>query len=160
MAIEYRVGKPTDLKQLVPLVEAFAQEQQEQIPVNELADNFMDFARSGLAQAVEHPAACVMVAVEQEGKPTIVGYAVGMLQEPPAIFKPEMYTFVSDLYVTPAYRRKGIGAALVERVRGWGYLKGAYRLSLIIPTGSPALGLYEKLGFRQIQTMLFTGDKS
>ncbi|MFZ5825574.1 MAG: GNAT family N-acetyltransferase [Bacillota bacterium] len=158
MAIEYRVGKVTDLKQLLPLVEAFAREQQDQIPVNELAENFMEFARSGLAQAVEHPAACVMVAEELEGKPTIVGYAVGMLQEPPAIFKPELYTFISDLYVTPEYRRKGIGSALVERVRGWGFLKGAYRLSLIIPTGSPAQGLYEKLGFRAIQTMLYAGD--
>lgn len=160
MAIEYRVGKPTDLKQLVPLVEAFAREQQEQIPVNELADNFMEFARSGLAQALEHPAACVMVAEEQEGKPQIVGYAVGMLQEPPAIFKPELYTFISDLYVAAEHRRKGIGSALVDRVRGWGYVKGAYRLSLIIPTGSAAEGLYAKLGFRPIQTMLYAGQDS
>lgn len=160
MAIEYRVGKPTDLKQLLPLVEAFAREQQEQIPVNDLAENFMEFARSGLAQAVEHPAACVMVAEEQEGKPTIIGYAVGMLQEPPAIFNPELYTFVSDLYVIPEYRRKGVGSALVERVRGWGYLKGAYRLSLILPTGSPAQGLYEKLGFKAIQTMMYAGNES
>lgn len=159
MAIEYRVGKPTDLKQLLPLVEAFAREQQDQIPVNELAENFMEFARSGLAQAVEHPAACVMVAEEQEGKPTIIGYAVGMLQEPPAIFKPELYTFISDLYVTPEYRRKGVGSALVERVRGWGYLKGAYRLSLIIPTGSQSQRLYEKLGFKAIQTMLYAGNE-
>lgn len=155
MAIEFRAGKPTDLKQLLPLVEAFAQEQQEQIPVNELASNFMEFAKSGLAQAIEHPAAVVMVAEEQEGTPRIVGYAVGMLQEPPAIFKPELYTFVSDLYVTPEFRRQGIGSGLVERVRGWGYLRGAFRLSLILATESPALGLYEKLGFKQIQTMLY-----
>jgi GNAT superfamily N-acetyltransferase len=159
MAIEYRVGKPTDLKQLLPLVEAFAREQQEQLPVNELADNFMDFARSGLAQALEHPAAVVMVAEEQEPRPQIVGYAVGMLQEPPAIFKPEMYTFLSDLYVVPEHRRKGIGTALVQRVTGWGYTKGAFRLSLILPTGSAAQGLYEKLGFRPIQTMLYAGDR-
>ncbi|MFZ5816271.1 MAG: GNAT family N-acetyltransferase [Bacillota bacterium] len=157
MAIEYRVGKPTDLKQLLPLVEAFAREQQAQIPINDLADNFMDYARSGLAQAIEHPAACVMVAEEQEGGPRIVGYAVGMLQEPPAIFRPELFTFISDLYVLPEHRRKGIGSGLVERVRGWGYLKGAYRLSLILPTGSPALTLYERLGFKPIQTMLYAG---
>lgn len=155
MAIEYRVGKPTDLKQLLPLIEAFAREQQEQIPVNELAENFMDFARSGVAQALEHPAAVVMVAEELEGKPRLVGYCVGMLQEPPAIFKPEMYTFISDLYITPEYRRQGHGTALVERVRGWGYMKGAFRLSLILPTGNAAMGLYEKLGFKPIQTMLY-----
>jgi GNAT superfamily N-acetyltransferase len=159
MAIEYRAGKPTDLKQLLPLVEAFAREQQEQVPVNQLAPNFMEFARSGLAQALEHPAAVVMVAEELEGKPRIVGYAVGMLQEPPAIFNPELYTFISDLYVAPEYRRQGIGSGLVERVRGWGYMKGAFRVSLILPTGCPALGLYEKLGFKPIQTMLYFGHQ-
>lgn len=158
MAIEYRVGKPTDLKQLLPLVEAFAREQQEQIPVNELAENFMDFARSGVAQALEHPAAAVMVAEETEGKPRIVGYTVGMLQEPPAIFKPELYTFVSDLYVAPEYRRQGVGTGLVERIRGWGYMKGAFRLSLILPTGSVAHGLYAKLGFKPIQSMLYASN--
>lgn len=159
MAIEYRVGKVTDLKQLLPLVEAFAQEQQAQVPVNELAENFMDFARSGVAQALEHPAAVVMVAEETEGKPQIIGYSVGMLQEPPAIFKPEMYTFISDLFVAPEHRRKGVGTALAQRVAGWGYTKGAFRHSLIIPVGSPALGLYEKLGFKPIQTMLYAGDR-
>ncbi len=158
MAVEYRVGKPTDLKALLPLVEAFAREQQAQVPVNELNEDFMEYARSGLAQALEHPAAVVMVAEEQEGKPEILGYAVGMLQEPPAIFKPELYTFVSDLYVKESARRQGIGTGLVERIKGWGFLKGAFRLSLILPTTSPATGLYEKLGFKPIQTMLYAGE--
>jgi len=157
MAVEYRVGRPTDLKALLPLVEAFALQQQAQIPVNNLTDNFMEFARSGLAQALEHPAAVVMLAEEQEGTPEIVGYAVGMLQEPPAIFQPELYTFISDLYVKPEARRQGYGAGLIERVKGWGYMKGAYRLSMIIPTNSAPTSLYEKLGLKPIQTMLYAG---
>lgn len=155
MAITYRAGTPTDMTQLLPLVEAFAREQRDQLPIHELSDRFMDFARTGLAQALEHPAAVVMVAEETQGAPQIVGYAIGMLQEPPAIFRPELYTFVSDLYVAPEYRRHGIGTALVERVRGWGYLKGAFALSLILPIGSPAMALYERLGCRPIQTMLY-----
>lgn len=158
MAIEYRVAKPTDLKALLPLVEAFAREQEQQIPSNQLTPNFMEFARSGLAQALEHPAACVMVAEAAEGQ--IVGYAVGMLQEPPAIFKPELYTFVSDLYVVPEHREHGVGGDLVQRVRGWGYTKGAYRLSVIVPADNPALGLYQRLGFKPIQSMLFAVDEA
>lgn len=159
MAIEYRVAKPTDLKELVPLVEAYAREQQAQVPINTLTGNFMEFARSGIAQAVEHPAACVMVAEDLAGPgPRIVGYVVGMVQEPPPIFEPEMYTFVSDLFVDPAYRRQGIATALVERVRGWGWVKGINRLSLVLPVNSSALGLYKKLGFAPIQTMLYYKD--
>lgn len=160
MAIEYRVAKPTDLKSLLPLVEAYAQEQQSQVPINTLAENYMDFARSGIAQAVEHPAACVMVAEEAgEGASKVIGYAVGMVQEPPPLFEPEMYTFISDLYVDPAFRRQGVATALVERVRGWGWVKGINRLSLVLPVNSSAQGLYEKLGFRPIQTMLYFKDE-
>lgn len=159
MAIEYRVAKKTDLKALLPLVEAYAQEQQEQVPINTLAANYMEFAKSGIAQALEHPAACVIVAEEVgEGAPRMAGYAVGMVQEPPPLFEPEMYIFISDLYVGPAYRRQGLATALVERVRGWGWVKGINRVSLVLPVNSSAQGLYEKLGFKPIQTMLYYKD--
>lgn len=159
MAIEYRQAKPHDLAAIVPLVEGFAREQQEQMPVNTLTETFMEFARSGIAQAIQHPAACVMVAEETSGeKPVIVGYAVGMIQEPPPIFEPEMYTFISDLYVQPEFRRQGLATALVERVRGWGWVKGITRLSLVLPTNCPAQGLYAKLGFKSVQTMLYYRD--
>jgi ribosomal protein S18 acetylase RimI-like enzyme len=154
------MAKPTDLKAILPLVEAYAREQQSEMPINTLTGNFMDFVRSGIAQAIEHPAGCVMLAEETDGPaPKLVGYAVGMVQEPPPIFEPEMYTFLSDLYVDPACRRQGIGAALVERVRGWGWTKGITRLSLVLPANNAAEGLYRKLGFKPIQTMLYYKDE-
>lgn len=155
MPIEYRQARPSDLEALLPLVEAFAREQESQMPINTLTDNFMQFARAGIAQAVQNPAGCVMVAEETEGDAAkMVGYAVGMAQEPPPIFEPVTYLFVSDLYVVPGHRRQGVGRALVERVRGWGWVKGIYRVSLVLPTSSPAQELYAKLGFRPVQTML------
>ncbi|HYF95071.1 MAG TPA: GNAT family N-acetyltransferase [Symbiobacteriaceae bacterium] len=159
MTIEYRVARPTDLKGLLSLAEAFALEQQAQVPINKMAENFIEMARSGIAQAIEHPAACVMLAEDTEDSAQrVVGYAVGTVQEPPPIFEPEMYTFISDLYVDPEYRRRGIATALVERVRGWGWVKGINRISLVLPVNSSALGLYEKLGFTPIQTMLYYKD--
>lgn len=161
MAIEFRQGKPSDLKALLPLVEAYAQEQQVQLPVNTLTANYMDYVRSGIAQALDHPAGCVMLALEAGGaKPELLGYAVGMVQEPPPIFEPEMYTFISDLYVRPADRRQGIATGLIERVRGWGWVKGITRLSLVLPVGSAAHGIYEKLGFKPVQTMLYFKDET
>lgn len=156
MAIEYRQAKPTDLGRLLPLVEAYARDQQTQMPINTLNEQFMDYARAGMAQAVEHPAGCVMVA--EEGS-RIVGYAVGMAQEPPPIFEPELYTFITDLFVLPEFRRQGIGTALVQRVQGWGWVKGINRVSLVAPEGSPARGLLSKLGFRPVQTMFYQGDQ-
>jgi GNAT superfamily N-acetyltransferase len=152
LTIQYRAANRSDLNALLPLVEGFAREQQAQLGIHELAEGFMQFAKTSLAQCLEHPAAVVMVA-EDEG--AIVGYAVGMLQEPPSIFRPELYTYISDLYVVPDRRRQGIGTGLVERVRGWGYLKGAFALSLIAPYDSPAVRLGQRVGMRPIQTMLY-----
>jgi len=161
MAIEFRQGKPSDLKALLPLVEAYAQEQQVQLPLNTLTANYMQYVRSGIAQALEHPAGCVMLAEETTaGPPELLGYAVGMVQEPPPIFEPEAYTFVSDLFVRPEHRRQGIGSGLLERVRGWGWVKGIFRLSLVLPVGSSAQGLYERLGFKPVQTMLYFKDEA
>src|SRR2546428_12212060 len=99
MAIEYRLGKPSDLKALLPLAEAFAHEQQAQTPTdNPLTDRFMEYVQSGLAQTLDAPVACVMVAeAEVEGKKRVVAYAVGVLQGPPPIFEDVAYTFLSDL---------------------------------------------------------------
>ncbi|MFO7274245.1 MAG: GNAT family N-acetyltransferase [Bacillota bacterium] len=154
MAIQYRAATRADLNALLPLVEAFAREQQAQLGLYTLADGFMQFAKTGLAQAIEHPAAVVMLA-EDEGREGPVGYCVGSLQEPPALFRPELYTYISDLYVLPEYRRQGIGTGLVERVRGWGYLKGAFAVSLIAPTGSAAVRLAERIGMRPIQVLMY-----
>lgn len=160
MALEFRLAKPSDLKALLPLVEAFAREQQNQLGVNVLTENFMEFARSGIAQALDHPAACVMLAEETgPGKPAIVGYAVGMVHEPPSVFQPEMYTFLSDLFVLEERRRSGIGSALLERVRGWGWVKGISRLSAAVPSDSAAQRLLEKAGFRPLQTMMYYKDE-
>jgi GNAT superfamily N-acetyltransferase len=156
MAIEYRLAKPTDLKALLPLAEAFAHEQQSQTPTdNKLTERFMEYVQSGLAQALGAPVACVMIA-ENEGR--LVGYAVGMLQGPPPIFEDVPYIFLSDLYVVPEFRRQGIGTALVERVRGWGWVKGIYRVSSVAPVGSPVHSILGRLGFQPVQTMYYYQD--
>lgn len=157
MPIQYRAATIHDLKHILPLAEGFARETTQQLPINRLVDNFMDFSKSGLAQTIEHPFGVIMVAeqVEEGARPRILGYCAATGQEPPPVFDPIPYVFVTELFVAPEHRRQGIGTALIERVRGWGLLKGINRMSMVIPAQGPAQGLYAKLGYRPLQQLLF-----
>jgi len=52
------------------------------------------------------------------------------------------------LHVAPAYRRRGLGAAMTRAAAGWAAAAGATRLALAVTeANAAALGLYHGLGF-------------
>ncbi len=60
---------------------------------------------------------CTLVA-EEDGQ--VVGYAVGVVIDlVPEMFAQETAGFVADIYVSPEYRKRGIGRALVETLVIW-----------------------------------------
>ena len=57
---------------------------------------------------------------------------------------------VGGMWVDPAWRRRGVGRALLDAVFGWARERGLGRLGLWAPAHSPAaLGLYAHAGFRE-----------
>jgi phosphinothricin acetyltransferase len=80
--------------------------------------------------------------------PTIVGW--GSLN----IFNPrEAYRFVADfsVYVERAWRGKGVGSALLERLVALAREHGFHKLVLsAFPTNTGGIALYEKFGFRTV----------
>ncbi len=57
------------------------------------------------------------------------------------------------LYVTPEYRRKGIGTALMQYAQNWAKQRGDNQIALqVFQTNTPALNLYNQLGY-QIQSL-------
>lgn len=148
----YRGARIQDLDSLTPLVEAYARERATYLN-QKLRDNFMEHARNSLTQVLEHPAAFVCVA-EEDG--AAVGYAAGLIQEPPPLFADEPFVFISDLYVQPAARGQGIGTALVERVRGWGLMRGMARCSMVVPLENPAaVKIAGKVGARPLEGLYY-----
>jgi GNAT superfamily N-acetyltransferase len=158
MPIDYRSAKKFDLVRMLPLVEAFARETSAELAINRLQENFMELAKAGLEQALEHPFGVVMLAEELErpgAKPRIAGYCIATAQEPPPVFDQTPYLFLTELYVLPEFRRQGIGTGLVERVQAWGLLKGIGRISLLTPPDDAAERLFARLRFRTLQKLLF-----
>ena len=57
---------------------------------------------------------------------------------------------VGGMWVEPAWRRRGVGRALLQQVFSWARERGLSRLALWTPSHSPAaLLLYRQAGFRE-----------
>ncbi len=57
---------------------------------------------------------------------------------------------LDDLYVLPAYRRRGIGAQFMKATEAWGRQIGAKRLCLLVEPHNPSKQLYEQEGYSGI----------
>jgi ribosomal protein S18 acetylase RimI-like enzyme len=61
----------------------------------------------------------------------------------------QQYGYIFLLYVSPAHRRCGLGAALIHHAEAWSAAKGHRQIGLqVFEQNQPARNLYEKLGFR------------
>jgi len=87
--------------------------------------------------------------VALEGKAVVGGLAAYELKK----FEQERSEFyIYDLAVSPAYRRKGIATALIEKLKTIAAERGAYVIFVQADTGiedEPAIALYTKLGVRE-----------
>jgi len=64
-------------------------------------------------------------------------------------------THIFLLYVSPAHRRLGIGAALVTHAENWARARGDRQIGLqVFVSNQPALNLYQKLGFESESVLM------
>lgn len=126
---------------------------------------YEEFYRSGAGQQPEYylPASCdgaypgesiagpmddIIVAASGDA---FAGFAhVKQERTPPyACVKPYDYAMLVDLVTAPAYRRQGVGQALVQAAKDWATRRGLAYLELnVLPENGPALGLYQKMAFK------------
>ena len=60
--------------------------------------------------------------------------------------------WIAFCYVAEEYRRRGIGRAMIEKARERTSAQGRLALRLTVAPKNPALGFYERLGFRCVGT--------
>ena len=92
-----------------------------------------------------------------EAKQTVVGF-VGVIarvepDDPDEEATP--YTYISDLVVLPAYRRRGIGTALLRRAEAYARERGMTLLRINVLAKNQVAGqLYRTLGFSDYRVQL------
>jgi GNAT superfamily N-acetyltransferase len=112
----------------------------EALAVPELARYVEDFGRPGDLGLV----------AEEDGEPLGAAWWRHFDARAPGYGFVDEATPEISVAVFPAHRGRGIGTALVEAIRGKARERGISRLSLSVERDRPALGLYERLGFRPV----------
>ena len=59
--------------------------------------------------------------------------------------------YIQDIYVEPAWRGRGIGAALLGCIAALALEHGSPLVELTVREDNPACGLYRRLGFHQVE---------
>jgi ribosomal protein S18 acetylase RimI-like enzyme len=83
---------------------------------------------------------------EEDG--TVVGFVGVLARVVPEPDESQAYAYVSDLVMLPAYRRRGLGRALLEHAVAFARGKGANALRVgVLARNEAAARLYRSLGF-------------
>ena len=132
--IQLRIATAADAAVLARLIEEFNADYRSITVMAEQAA-----ARLAACQGIE-----TTMLAEVDGQ--VAGFAC--LRLVPYMSGDEPYAELTDLFVAPAYRRRGVGRVLIERIEQMARAGGA--AEVIILTGfdnAPAQGLYRALGY-------------
>ena len=96
-------------------------------------------------ESLRSKAARIFVA-EAEGR--LVGYILGEIHERKPIYPAGRYGFISDISVTAAWRRRGVGRRLVEKLDGWFRFECVTSVELFVLEANPVSNAFwESMGF-------------
>ncbi len=90
----------------------------------------------------------ILLVAEDNGK--IIGYVFGYIKDGPPIFREKCTGYISDMYVLPGFRSRGIGQQLLRQAMDFFRAAGLPAVELHASAGNTgALQFYERLGFRE-----------
>ena len=143
-----------DLEALASMVARLKMVNEELDPHFKVVENLEEAAREYVGKAIVSEDKIVLVAVaEDTGKP--VGVVIVELVDR-VFYKPRIKAVITDFYVIPRYRRRRVGALLVERAAEKAREKGAGILAAVFPAGNNiAREFYTKMGFRDLQVEMY-----
>jgi len=115
----------------------------------EAADNFLRYMNENLDSDDSE-----LFVAELSG--SLAGYVLANVSRYPPVFVQERYGAISDAAVAAAFRRQGIGEALVNAAAQWFMEKGLNRMEMRLLNANPvSAAFWKKMGFNPYMTTLF-----
>ncbi len=145
--ITVRRAAKTDLDKLVEFVVRLKQVNEELDPMYVTREDLAEAARRYIERSLEDPNTLILVA-EHEGR--VVGMVRAIIIDR-VFYEPRSEALITDIYVHPSYRRRGVATALVERLAEEVRRKGVGLLAAEYPPGNRiAERFFSKLGFKPL----------
>lgn len=136
-----------DLDKLVELISRLKRLNGEFDPLLRPIDNLEEEVGKYLRELVSDPRSLVLV-IELGGR---IGGVLTSRVVDRRFYEPRLVGQISDVYVMPEYRRRGLGAALIQHAEKELKSMGAEMIVAEFPVKNViAEGFYKKLGFREV----------
>jgi ribosomal protein S18 acetylase RimI-like enzyme len=149
---DIRKAKLRDLDEIVQLWEGLREDQngyrlsgsEERVNL-EFKDDANEIFRSYCRKTIFSPNGVVFIS---ENGGVIVGYLLGVIQKFVPVYKIERMAYISDIYVHPDHRSRGIASKMNEEFEKWLTVKGVeYSSLMVIHSNERAHGLYTDWGY-------------
>jgi ribosomal protein S18 acetylase RimI-like enzyme len=103
----------------------------------------------------KYPARDFRLAVADTGV-ELVGFCFSYISQKPKYFKLEKFGFIGDLYVSPDYRRLGIGHDLVKDALNFFARRKVSQIELLVSIKNrDAITFWEAIGFSHLLTWMY-----
>lgn len=152
--VRLRPATPADIPALVPLLVRLKRLNEEFDPLLKVRPDVEKRAAEVLKADLANPQALVLAADGVNPEPEkIVGIVRAQVRER-MFYSPEHEGVILDIYLLPAFRRKGVGEHLLHETTELLRSKGAAVVTAEFPTQNEIAGkFYAKRGFRPITAL-------
>ncbi len=151
-AISVRRAEERDLEALTEFVVRLKQVNEELDPMYVTREDLSETVRRYIEESLRNPNVIMLVA-ERDSKP--VGMVRAVIVDR-LFYEPRMEALITDIYVHPSHRRKGVASLLIERLAEEAKRKGVSILAAEYPPGNKIAGrFFSKLGFRELLVRVY-----
>ena len=145
--IVVRRARREDAEALAEFVARLKQVNEELDPMYLTRDDLHTLAKAYVERSLEDGNTIVLVA-EQDGR--VVGFVRAVIVDR-VFYEPRTEALITDIYVHPSYRRRGVATLLVEKLAEEARRRGVGLLAAEYPPGNRiAERFFAKLGFKPL----------
>ena len=146
--MKIRKAEEKDIEVLADLTVRLKKLNEEFDPMLKVVDDALDLARDYMKKCVSDS----LVLVGEDGGKIVAFIKADMRNR--VFYTPNKEGVITEFYVMPEYRRKGVGEKIIEECANQLHKMGAQLVTAKFPTQNRfAADFYEKLGFRSLKSL-------